>query len=93
MAKPYWDGSFVGNPALSPLVDKGPGDIVIVQNNPIARDKLPHDDERHPEPHQRDRLQHQLHARGQRDPATSVRPGRRRSASETWCMPPTCACT
>jgi NTE family protein len=38
---PYWDGSFVGNPALSPLVDKGPGDIVIVQNNPLARDKLP----------------------------------------------------
>jgi NTE family protein len=37
----YWDGSFVGNPSLSPLVGKGPGDIVIVQNNPIARPGLP----------------------------------------------------
>jgi NTE family protein len=37
----YWDGSFVGNPALSPLVDNGPADIVIIQNNPLARDKLP----------------------------------------------------
>lgn len=37
----YWDGSFVGNPSLSPLVDNGPADIVIIQNNPIARDGLP----------------------------------------------------
>lgn len=39
----YWDGSFVGNPALSPLVDdSGSSDILIVQNNPIARSQLPH---------------------------------------------------
>ena len=37
----YWDGSFVGNPALSPLVGKGPADLVIVQNNPVARPGLP----------------------------------------------------
>jgi NTE family protein len=37
----YWDGSFVGNPSLSPLVNDGPADIVIVQNNPIARPGLP----------------------------------------------------
>jgi len=37
----YWDGSFIGNPALSPLVDNGPADIVIIQNNPIARPNLP----------------------------------------------------
>ncbi len=37
----YWDGSFVGNPSLSPLVDNGPADIVIIQNNPIARPGLP----------------------------------------------------
>lgn len=37
----YWDGSFVGNPSLSPLVRKGPTDIVIVQNNPVARPGLP----------------------------------------------------
>jgi NTE family protein len=37
----YWDGSFVGNPSLSPLVNGGPADIVIVQNNPVARPGLP----------------------------------------------------
>ena len=38
----YWDGGFVGNPALAPLAsDGGAGDILIVQNNPIARDRLP----------------------------------------------------
>jgi NTE family protein len=37
----YWDGSFVGNPALAPLVNDGPADIVIVQNNPVARPGLP----------------------------------------------------
>jgi NTE family protein len=37
----YWDGSFVGNPSLSPLVNNGPADIVIVQNNPVARPGLP----------------------------------------------------
>lgn len=38
----YWDGGFVGNPPLAPLVNGGgAGDLVIVQNNPIARDRLP----------------------------------------------------
>jgi NTE family protein len=38
----YWDGSFVGNPPLAPLVDEaGAGDIVLVQNNPVARSGLP----------------------------------------------------
>ncbi|HEX8478773.1 MAG TPA: patatin-like phospholipase family protein [Telluria sp.] len=38
----YWDGSFVGNPALAPLLEDGDaGDILIVQNNPIARSQLP----------------------------------------------------
>ncbi|MFC5513595.1 patatin-like phospholipase family protein [Massilia jejuensis] len=37
----YWDGSFVGNPSLSPLVQEGAADIVIVQNNPVARPGLP----------------------------------------------------
>lgn len=40
-AEAYWDGSFVGNPSLSPLVGNGPADIVIVQNNPVARPGLP----------------------------------------------------
>ena len=38
----YWDGGFMGNPALFPLVDECDArDLVIVQINPIQRDKLP----------------------------------------------------
>ena len=38
----YWDGSYVGNPALAPLVAPGGArDIVIVQINPIVRQELP----------------------------------------------------
>jgi NTE family protein len=38
----WWDGSFVGNPALGPLVDPGLArDILIIQNNPVARRDLP----------------------------------------------------
>lgn len=38
----YWDGSFVGNPPLSALVEEtNARDILIVQNNPIARRDLP----------------------------------------------------
>lgn len=38
----YWDGGFMGNPLLFPLVDECAGrDIVIVQINPICRDELP----------------------------------------------------
>jgi NTE family protein len=38
----YWDGSYVGNPALAPLIAPGCSrDLVIVQINPIARVELP----------------------------------------------------
>ncbi len=38
----YWDGGFMGNPALFPLVDECDArDMVIVQINPIERDELP----------------------------------------------------
>ena len=38
----YWDGGFTGNPALFPLVDESDcRDMVIVQINPIRRDKIP----------------------------------------------------
>jgi len=38
----YWDGGFMGNPALFPLVDECDArDLVIVQINPIYRDELP----------------------------------------------------
>ena len=38
----YWDGGYMGNPALFPLVDECDArDMVIVQINPIERDELP----------------------------------------------------
>ncbi len=39
---PYWDGGYMGNPALFPLFDVGDTrDIVIVQINPIERESAP----------------------------------------------------
>ncbi len=39
---PYWDGGYMGNPALFPLFyESSSADIVIVQINPIARDETP----------------------------------------------------
>ena len=39
---PYWDGGYMGNPALFPLFYKTAcPDIVIVQVNPIERDETP----------------------------------------------------
>lgn len=38
----YWDGGYTGNPALFPLFDKVyPDDVVIVNINPLERDKVP----------------------------------------------------
>jgi NTE family protein len=38
----YWDGGYIGNPALYPLVDDPTcRDIVIIQINPMRRDELP----------------------------------------------------
>lgn len=38
----YWDGGYSGNPALYPLVDdQGCRDLVVVQINPLVRQKLP----------------------------------------------------
>jgi NTE family protein len=38
----YWDGGYSGNPAIHPLIYNCTGrDIVLVQINPIKRDKLP----------------------------------------------------
>ncbi|SHF21001.1 NTE family protein [Modicisalibacter ilicicola DSM 19980] len=38
----YWDGGYVGNPALFPLMEECDSrDIAIVQINPIYRDKVP----------------------------------------------------
>ena len=40
--EPYWDGGYVGNPALYPLFHGGKSkDIVIVQINPIERKSTP----------------------------------------------------
>ncbi len=38
----YWDGGYTGNPALFPLFEPElPGDIVIVNINPLVRDTVP----------------------------------------------------
>jgi len=37
----YWDGSYVANPPLAPLLDRPARDLIVVQNNPIARASLP----------------------------------------------------
>lgn len=38
----YWDGGYMGNPALYPLFRSESQDIVIVHINPLYRDELPH---------------------------------------------------
>jgi NTE family protein len=38
----YWDGGYMGNPALFPLVDEcEPGDLVLIQINPFYRPDIP----------------------------------------------------
>jgi NTE family protein len=38
----YWDGGYMGNPTLFPLVDDhGSRDIIIVQINPLYREQVP----------------------------------------------------
>lgn len=37
----YWDGSFVANPPLAPLRERPTRDVIVVQNNPIARADMP----------------------------------------------------
>lgn len=38
----YWDGGYIGNPALHPLVDQTDcRDMIIVQINPMIREELP----------------------------------------------------
>lgn len=38
----YWDGGFLGNPAIYPLIYRGASrDVIIVHINPLVREKLP----------------------------------------------------
>ena len=38
----YWDGGYMGNPALFPLVDEcEPGDLVLIQISPFYRPNIP----------------------------------------------------
>lgn len=38
----YWDGGYMGNPALFPLVEESAAqDIIIIQVNPIVRNEVP----------------------------------------------------
>lgn len=40
--EPYWDGGYMGNPALLPLMEEcSARDIVLVQVNPLTRRELP----------------------------------------------------
>ncbi len=40
--EPFWDGGYLGNPALWPLYEQGgPPDIVLVQLNPLVREETP----------------------------------------------------
>jgi NTE family protein len=40
--EPFWDGGYLGNPALWPLYEQGGApDLVLVQLNPTVRDELP----------------------------------------------------
>ncbi len=40
--EPFWDGGYLGNPALWPLYEQGGApDIVLVQLNPTVREELP----------------------------------------------------
>lgn len=37
----YWDGSYVANPPLAPFLLRADADVIIVRNNPIARQHAP----------------------------------------------------
>jgi NTE family protein len=40
--EPYWDGGYMGNPAIWPLIYRGTTmDVVIVQINPVVREGIP----------------------------------------------------
>jgi NTE family protein len=40
--EPFWDGGYLGNPALWPLYEQGgPPDIIVVQLNPLVREETP----------------------------------------------------
>jgi len=38
----YWDGGFLGNPAIFPLIYRGASnDVIVVHINPLVRDRVP----------------------------------------------------
>ena len=54
----YWDGGYMGNPALFPFFeDKGSDDILLVQVNPIRREEVPQHRRRDRRAGERDHLQ------------------------------------
>ncbi len=55
---PYWDGGYMGNPALFPFYNAvKTDDILLVQINPIIRRVDAEDGARHQQPDERDHLQ------------------------------------
>ena len=54
----YWDGGYMGNPAIFPLIyGCDSADVVVVHINPLERQEMPRSATRDHEPHQRDQLQ------------------------------------
>jgi predicted acylesterase/phospholipase RssA len=62
----YWDGGYMGNPPIFPLIyGCDSRDVVIVHINPLRREAAD-DRERDHEPHQRNQLQFRADARDAR---------------------------
>jgi len=56
----YWDGGYMGNPALFPLVDEcSAGDIVVIQINPFLPPGCSAISPGNPEPVERDHIQYE----------------------------------
>ena len=56
--EPYWDGGFVGNPTITPLVRESDAhDTILIQINPARTARHATHRERDPEPPQRDFVQ------------------------------------
>jgi NTE family protein len=77
----YWDGGYTGNPALFPLFAPDlPGDIVVVNINPLHPRGGAGHGARDPEPHQRDQLQRLAPARVAGDRLRAAAAGGRHAA-------------
>ena len=64
----YWDGGYMGNPAIYPLIDHCDcQDVLVVQVNPLGRPDIPRSTAEIMNRDQRDRVQFLVAARDARD--------------------------